>query len=400
MFDDTVHMIFSAYESMFSLLPDEVSTIGELVPFPKFSQPTVLHLFAETHRLMQSSPVLISIPAPCVIVGDIHGNFHDLMRILTTVPEVFTQRFIFLGDYVDRGKYGLDVLILLFSLYVLYSNQFFLLRGNHEFSQTNKVYGFRAEILERYGEDTIWASVDAIFQCMPLAALVDDALLCLHGGIGPRIHTLDDIRAIRLPLETFHDANVEALVWSDPVDETQMFAESERGRGFGFGATAIQQFLAANNLECLIRAHQCVAHGVSFFAGKKCITVFSSSNYAGENAAAFLYVNAKRDIFQHTLAPKQYVRRLLAQFVEPGERKKRVRALVRPNTGSKLTKMVSRSSGMKPQISLVSFPFFIPSQLGLAPEVPAEGSRAGRLRESASDGSVPCILKEGWGLNF
>jgi protein phosphatase len=323
MADDPIHAIFQSYQSMFGLLPEEVSVIGDTLPIPKFPASTILHLFDETKRRMAQSTPLVKISSPCVIVGDLHGNFHDLMRIFTTVNEPFAQRYLFLGDYVDRGEYSLDVLVILFAFYCLYPGQCTLLRGNHEFPVVNEAHGFMAEIVERYGDDRIWRAADAIFQWLPIAAVVDERCLCLHGGIGPGVRSLADIASIRLPLANYDDLMIASILWSDPSEVVPLFGPSLRGTGCVFGALAVSHFLTENNLECLIRAHECVKHGISLFARKQCLTIFSSSNYSGENSAAFVEIHPTRGLKYFTLEPQTFLKRSAALFAEPEERKKR-----------------------------------------------------------------------------
>jgi protein phosphatase len=355
---EAAHAVFLAYEPMFSLLPEEVSTIGIDVPFPKFTPAILVPLFEEAERTLQQPSAVISVEVPCVVAGDLHGNFHDLMRIFTSISDPFSQRFLFLGDYVDRGDYSVDVVTLLFALVVLYPDQFFLLRGNHEFSCVNGSYGLRTEIHERFGDDTLWTLINSIFQRLPLAAVVGEKTLCIHGGLGPGIQTLDDIRAIELPLAEFVDLNVQALVWSDPTDFVARFAPSPRGLGVVFGQLAISEFLAVNGLERMIRAHECVKAGVITCAGRKCITVFSSSSYANDNAAAFLLLHpgqngAPTRIVHEVLSPQVFVRRSNARFAEPPERKKRTI----PWMNAPVVRASTVRRGVRMQRSVAPLPF-------------------------------------------
>jgi hypothetical protein len=238
-------------------------------------------------RLSQS---LINIPTPCAIVGDINGNFHDLIRIFVTIPDALMKRILFQGDD------SFDVVVLLFALFLLYPGQIFLLRGNHEFPAVNETDGFRTEIMEQFGDDALWRQIDLIFHHMPLGALVGETCLCLHGGIGPGIATLDDLRSIQLPLATDDDANVAAILWSDPCKNTAMFGPSQHRLGVVFGQVAVSQFLSANELMHLIRAHQCVQYGISLFEQKKCITIFSSSNSPNQNSTVFVEIKESNSI--------------------------------------------------------------------------------------------------------
>jgi protein phosphatase len=375
--DDIVHGVFQSYESMFCLLQEEVATLGDLIPLPKFPIGTLMLLFDETQRRMSASTALVNVPAPCIIVGDLHGNFHDMMRVFTTVKEPFAQRYLFLGDYVDRGDYSLDILVLLFCLYCLYPGQFTLLRGNHEFPVVNEWHGFRAEVMERYGDDALWRMANAIFQYMPLAALVSGRCLCVHGGIGPGVQLLEDIAAIPLPLASYDDFKTASILWSDPGETiVAHFEPSQRGTGCLFSAGAVTHFLTVNKLEYLIRAHQCVKHGISLFANKKCVTVFSSSNYSGENAAAFLQMHPTQGPTYFTLLPETFIRRPLALFAEAEERKKRLGG--HAGRGAQFTRMDSKGPSRRSSRALLGM------GRGLVEAIGAAVLRPGGLRASAS----------------
>jgi serine/threonine-protein phosphatase 4 catalytic subunit len=104
--------------------------------------------------------------------------------------------YLFLGDYVDRGLYSVETFLLLLTYKVRYKSKFFLIRGNHESRQITQVYGFYDECLRKYGSLNIWKYCTDIFDYLPLAAVIDDKILCVHGGLSPNIQNLDDIRSL------------------------------------------------------------------------------------------------------------------------------------------------------------------------------------------------------------
>jgi hypothetical protein len=318
-------VIFSAYEPIFSLLPEEIPLVGSLIPLPHVPLALLQQLIVDVNEVLRTASPLIEVAAPCYIIGDIHGDIHDLLRIFASIPDAFAHQYLFLGDYVDRGDYSIDVCILLFTLFLLYPGKFHLLRGNHEFACVNEQYGFKDEVIERYGDAFLWESIDEmVFQFLPLGALVAGHFLCLHAGIGPGVDSLDVIRAIPIPLSSYEkDENVTAIVWADPRDEFPLFGPSARGIGVGFGAEAVKNFLTANRLKYLIRGHQCVQNGIAFF-GEKCITVFSSGDYANSsNSAGFLLIDDAGALRQTVLPPIEHVMRDDAQYVTVDLRKKK-----------------------------------------------------------------------------
>jgi diadenosine tetraphosphatase ApaH/serine/threonine PP2A family protein phosphatase len=188
--------------------------------------------------------MVISVATEVCIVGDLHCSFHDLLRIFR--EQGLSERYLFLGDYVDRGAFSLEVIVLLFTLLLKYPEQFFLIRGNHETYKIASEYGFRSEICgSGYPESVFNAFCDA-FAYMPVAAVVQESYFCVHGGLSPLIETIDQIQAIVVDTDVM---SVRMLLWSDPVDAPVTFAESTRGGGLVYGSIAVKAFLQANSLR-------------------------------------------------------------------------------------------------------------------------------------------------------
>jgi hypothetical protein len=208
---------------------------------------------------------------------------------LIHIGEIGTTRIVFLGDYVDRGTYSLDVLLLLLTLKCANPHNVFLIRGNHEFASVNEEYGFKAEMADRFPDSNLWAHCNTVFSYLPFAVDLGKLAVCLHGGIGPKVSSLRSIAKLTLPIENSEgDDNISQIVWGDPSHDTEYFMASARGRGSLFGRMAIREFLQNTGHEKLIRAHECVTDGFSIYC--QCVTVFSSSNYCNRaNIAAFVY---------------------------------------------------------------------------------------------------------------
>jgi diadenosine tetraphosphatase ApaH/serine/threonine PP2A family protein phosphatase len=224
---------------------------------------------------------LVYVSSPAVIVGDIHGNLPDLLRILRTFPKAgASENIVFLGDYVDRGSHSVGVMILLLALLCKYPKSVTLLRGNHEFSHINRLYGFYDEIMFIYRDKALWDEFQTIFARLPLVAIVDSKIFCVHGGLSPDLTSLDQISGIQFPIFDYQfDPLISDLVWSDPTQRIPGFGENQRGSGVLFGANALKSFLTATGLKLLVRAHQCVADGFLTFADNHGVTLFSSSFY-------------------------------------------------------------------------------------------------------------------------
>ena len=193
--------------------------------------------------------------APVTICGDIHGQFYDLKELFRIGGECPETNYLFMGDFVDRGYYSVETFLLLLALKVRFPDRITLIRGNHETRQITQVYGFYDECLRKYGSVNVWRYCTEIFDYLCLAAVVDDKVFCVHGGLSPAINTLDQIRAIGRKQEVPHDGPMADLVWSDPED-IEGWGISPRGAGYLFGGDVVAKFNEVNRIELIARAHQ------------------------------------------------------------------------------------------------------------------------------------------------
>jgi protein phosphatase len=246
---------------------------------------------------------VVDLPLPSWIVGDIHGNLHDLVRILGKIRQCPTDRIVFLGDYVDRGQHSLTCVLLLFALKCRHPETIVLLRGNHEFASTNQLYGFKTEVESNFPGSDIWEKCNKVFAMLPLAVTLGQVAICVHGGIGPEIASIDVIREIPLPDESYDPGDiVSEIVWSDPVRHGPAWQDSCRGRGCCYSPAAARLFLCKSGYQRLIRSHEYVKSGVETLGST--ITVFSSSDYCGQgNNAAFLFIDSSGFISSTKIEP-------------------------------------------------------------------------------------------------
>ncbi|KAI6669745.1 hypothetical protein NL676_004630 [Syzygium grande] len=254
-------------------------------------------------RIFSAEPSVLQLKAPVKIFGDLHGQFGDLMRLFdeygspSAAGDIAYIDYLFLGDYVDRGQHSLETISLLLALKVEYPDNIHLIRGNHEAADINALFGFRIECIERLGErDGIWAwhRINRLFNWLPLAALIENKILCMHGGIGRSINYVEQIENIPRPI-TMEAGSILLmdLLWSDPTENDGVEGLRPNARGPGlvtFGPDRVMDFCNNNDLELIVRAHECVMDGFERFAQGHLITLFSATNYCGtaNNAGAIL----------------------------------------------------------------------------------------------------------------
>lgn len=292
-------------------------------------QMEVSQLCDQVLDVLKSQEMVLRLRAPIKVYGDIHGQFIDLMRLFHRYKAPFDGEggdldscdYLFLGDFVDRGSFSLETVCLLFALKVKHPNQIHLIRGNHEDPTINAIYGFRDECRRRLKEETedpesCWNKFNRAFEWLPVGALVEDRILCLHGGIGGSLSSVAEITSMQRPLhvaqipQTPFEQRITDLLWSDPSDNDSITGVTMNetrdpdgtGRIVKFGPDRVEDFLRKNApLSMIIRAHECVMDGFERFANGRLITVFSATDYCGhhKNAGALLFI--RRDL---TIVPK------------------------------------------------------------------------------------------------
>ncbi|KAJ7333789.1 Serine/threonine-protein phosphatase PP1-gamma catalytic subunit [Desmophyllum pertusum] len=302
-------------------------------------------LCLKSREIFLSQPILLELEAPLKICGDIHGQYYDLLRLFEYGGFPPESNYLFLGDYVDRGKQSLETICLLLAYKIKYPENFFLLRGNHECASINRIYGFYDECKRRYNIK-LWKTFTDCFNCLPVSAILDEKIFCCHGGndrdlklqanhkfkvfwtcslfeeyfkfracvctfvdssengitklsvdsihrLSPDLQSMEQIRRIMRPTDVPDQGLLCDLLWSDPDKDVQGWGENDRGVSFTFGPDMVSKFLAKHDLDLICRAHQVVEDGYEFFAKRQLVTLFSAPNYCGEfdNAGAMMSVD-------------------------------------------------------------------------------------------------------------
>lgn len=165
----------------------------------------------------------------------------------------------------------------------------------------------------------LWKTFTDCFNCLPIAAIVDEKIFCMHGGLSPDLHSMDQIRRIARPTDVPDTGLLCDLLWSDPDKDVTGWSENERGVSFTFGADVVTRFLERHDLDLICRAHQVVEDGYEFFARRQLVTIFSAPNYCGEfdNAGAMMTVDESLMCSFQILKPAERSKKAFP-FAQPG----------------------------------------------------------------------------------
>lgn len=258
----------------------------------RLEEQQLVNLIQDATRAFEEDPTLLQLTGRFVVVGDIHGSLSDLIRILQNHEYPDQTSYLFLGDYVDRGPNSIEVVVLLYTLKLLFPKNVFMLRGNHEDRSNTRNFGFRSQCLDFLSRRTYHLFVKS-FSVLPLAATINGQIFCIHGGISPYLTKLKQISKIKRPLQVKGNPLALDLLWSDPSPDISGFKTSPRGYGHLYGSDALSQFLEDNDLTTMIRAHEFMSTGFDWpYDDEQCLTIFSSCDYCAlKNKASIAIVD-------------------------------------------------------------------------------------------------------------
>ncbi|PNP53316.1 hypothetical protein THARTR1_06010 [Trichoderma harzianum] len=287
----------------------------------RLTEEQALWIIRKGTELLRAEPNLLEMDAPITVCGDVHGQYYDLMKLFEVGGDPAETRYLFLGDYVDRGYFSIECVLYLWSLKIHYPKTLWLLRGNHECRHLTDYFTFKLECKHKYSEAIYEACMES-FCCLPLAAVMNKQFLCIHGGLSPELHTLDDLRSI----DRFREPPTQGLMcdilWADPLEDFGQEKSSDfflhnhvRGCSYFFSYHAACAFLEKNNLLSVIRAHEAQDAGYRMYRKTRTtgfpsvMTIFSAPNYLdvyNNKAAVLKYENNVMNIRQFNCTPHPY----------------------------------------------------------------------------------------------
>ncbi|CAJ1027425.1 Calcineurin-like phosphoesterase, putative [Leishmania lindenbergi] len=280
-----------------------------------------LAIITKCALIWRDEPNVLHLDDPVVITGDIHGQFFDLLNLLSMGGDPSQQKYIFLGDYVDRGCFGMEVILLLMCYKICYPSTIVMLRGNHESRHLTAYFNFKREVLYKYSI-AVYNAMMSAFDCLPLACILNNRFLCVHGGLSPELKRISDISAIHRFREPPSSGPMCDLLWADPLDEKeedpaapQLFVpNTTRGCSYVYSNTAVCRFLQENSLITVIRGHEAQNEGYHLYkkTGRgfpAVICIFSAPNYCDtyNNRAAIVKLSRNiMSICQFNSSPHPY----------------------------------------------------------------------------------------------
>ncbi|KAK7516882.1 Metallo-dependent phosphatase-like protein [Phyllosticta citricarpa] len=287
----------------------------------RLTEEQALWIIRKGTEILKSEPNLLEMDAPITVCGDVHGQYYDLMKLFEVGGDPAETRYLFLGDYVDRGYFSIECVLYLWCLKIWYPNTLWLLRGNHECRHLTDYFTFKLECKHKYSEAVYEACMES-FCALPLAAVMNKQFLCIHGGLSPELHTLEDLKSIDRFREPPTHGLMCDILWADPLEEFGQEKTSEffvhnhvRGCSYFFSYPAACAFLEKNNLLSIIRAHEAQDAGYRMYRKTRTtgfpsvMTIFSAPNYLdvyNNKAAVLKYENNVMNIRQFNCTPHPY----------------------------------------------------------------------------------------------
>jgi len=264
-------------------------------------------------EILHGEPNCQPVRSPVTVVGDIHGQFMDLKELLRITGVPPETNYLFLGNYVNRGYMSVRAMTLMLLYKVRYKERVVLLRGNHESRQVTQMYGLFDEVIKTYGSADVWKLFTDIFDFLPLTALIENRIFCVHAGLSPSLQSMEDIRELDRFQDVPSEGAIRDLLWSDP-DDRDGWAVGLHSSDKTFGADISKAFNHGNGLQLIARAHQITMAGYNWCHDRNVVTIFSAPNYCYRfgNQAAVMQLDEpglKYNFLQFDPPPGQKERR-------------------------------------------------------------------------------------------
>ncbi|OHT05632.1 Serine/threonine-protein phosphatase PP2A catalytic subunit [Tritrichomonas foetus] len=244
-------------------------------------------------NILLTEPTVIEVNGPVIVVGDVHAQLDGVIHIFKNFGAPENHKYVFLGDYVDRGNDSVGTITLLLAMKIKLKDDFIMIRGNHEDVNVSAQYQFRDEIIKKYKNATLLNFFNNVFEALPMGVLINNTILGIHGGLGPAVRTVDSIREIRRPFILTNQDAMYDICWADPQKGLEDWGNGKRGGGCAFGEPIVKEFFERANITGIIRGHEVAMEGYIYPFGEEVnfVTLFSAPCYGVKNKGAVLFID-------------------------------------------------------------------------------------------------------------
>ncbi|UKZ78988.1 phosphoprotein phosphatase PP4 catalytic subunit [Trichoderma virens FT-333] len=230
-------------------------------------------LCRKAREVFITQPTLLELDTPIKLMGDLHGQYYDVLRNFEYGGFPPLENYVLLGNYVGYGNQSIETICLVLAYKIKYPEIFFLLRGSNETASESRINGFYDECMGRYNIN-LWETFVDLFNCMPLAAIVDEKIFCTHGGLSPDLNSMEQIRRVMRPTDIPDCGLVCDLLWSNPGNNILGWSGNNQEVSFTFGPDVVSRFLQKHDFDLIVRSHQFVDDGYEFFSDKQLLTIW------------------------------------------------------------------------------------------------------------------------------
>lgn len=239
-----------------------------------------------SYNIFKKEPNVIHTKSPITLLGDVHGDFEDVLEIFEIFGTPPEGRYVFIGDFVDRGPKSVHTLALLLCYKIKYPEDFILIRGNHEGTNLTYVFGFYREMIKRYGDIHLFHQCIEMFTTLPLAIIIDNNILSIHGGLSAKLETIEQLNSIdRETPDTGMTINkdmiLKDILWNDPTRYPGIQPSNREG-GLTWGPDITERFCSKNGIKLIVRGHESISSGYRWDHNGRVLTIFSSPYYNNE----------------------------------------------------------------------------------------------------------------------
>ncbi|CAL8095438.1 unnamed protein product [Calicophoron daubneyi] len=320
----------------------------------RITESEIVEIAEKVEPVLARDPVCINLnlDESLCIIGDLYGNFANLVRIFNKLGHPSKSRYLFLGNYINRQNRSVELIILLFAYKLKYPENIFMLRGNHECQYVSYYYGFLQECRSIYRQ-RVWRAIMRAFNWLPAAAIIEDVIFCVHSGLikdipYKTVRNKEKLRAyislqIDRPVAIAANSTLAQLTWSEPVVDTKGWRDNPAGIGWLYGEDEIHEFCRMYNFQQIIRSNESAENGYEFIADGKLLTIFAIPDLSGSSRNSGAIVHLCKNIKDQTITGRIIIVSPFTQ-IRPG-RPTLITISLRDSLGGELVQALPSNTG-------------------------------------------------------